>query len=263
MKVRPAILSRGFTLLELLAVIVTIALLAALLLPVLSKAKVKANRTNCQSNLRQLGLAWWQYQDDNNGLLVESYPSNNNPYAWIQGDMTKPDQAANRDLLRQGQLYSYGQSTAIYRCPTDPKTVTVQGVVMPSVRSYSMNSFMGGREADLAYLLIPSSASGFVPFFSKDSDLRQPDRLWVILDEDENTISDGFFVTDPTARVWLRRPALSAFRHCYSFPLLFADGHTETWKHTDSSSSDISISATAQTDSADLRHLAGATTVAK
>ena len=68
---------RGFTLLELLAVIATMTILAALLLPVLGKAKIKAQQTACLSNLRQLGLAWMQYYADNNGRLVESYPVNN------------------------------------------------------------------------------------------------------------------------------------------------------------------------------------------
>ena len=261
MKVRPALLSRGFTLLELLAVIVTIALLASLLLPVLSNAKAKANRTYCTSNLRQLGLAWWQYKDDGNGYLVESYPTNN-PFVWVQGDMSKPAEASNVDLIRSGLLYHYNQNVSIYHCPTDSKmTVDSTGVAHSTVRSYSMNSFMGGR-AGSSQDSFNFLTSGYA-YFVKDSDLLSPDRLWVLIDEDESTITDGCFLTDPTGQRWVgHKPALSPSRHNGSFVLQFADGHCETWRHTESQSSDLSL-ASETADSADTRRLASEATVPK
>ena len=147
MKWSPPTRTRGFTLIELLAVIATIATLAALLLPILNRAKIKAQRTSCLSNLRQLGFAWIMYYQDNSGSLAESYPVNNSN-AWIQGDMRKPSEASNTDLIKQSKLFHYDPSVASYHCPTD-EGVSLNGKTMPTTRSYSMNSFMGGRDLKL------------------------------------------------------------------------------------------------------------------
>jgi prepilin-type N-terminal cleavage/methylation domain-containing protein len=250
---------RGFTLLELLAVIATIAILAAILLPVLNKAKTRAQRTSCQSNLRQLAYACQMYAADNNGSLVESYPIDN-PEVWVQGDMTKAAEVGDAGLIQQGKLYHYNQNVAIYRCPTD-KGVLIAGKVMLNVRSYSMNGFMGARDPNIGP--IPSTAQNYVPFFVKESDLRRPADLWVMLDEDERSINDGFFVTDPTGRLWNDFPAISSHRHNYSFALNFADGHSETWQFSDARTCRLQVGQTEQAGNADLLRLARASTLPK
>ena len=245
----------GFTLIELLAVVATIAILASLLLPILGKAKVKAQRTNCSSNLRQLGLGWVMYHSDNNGWLVESYPTNAD--AWVQGDMQKLVEATNAALIAQGKLFSYEKNVQLYQCPAD-KGVEIAGKRIASVRSYSMNAFMGGRNAKLGP--IPQSAQNYIWFYRKDSEIRRPSDLWVLLDEDERSINDGFFVTDPAAREWIDFPALSAHRHNYSFGLNFADGHSKIWAVRDPRTRSVSHHETEQAHNPDLEQLAGSST---
>lgn len=250
--------TRGFTLLELLAVIATISVLAAMLLPVLAKAKIKAQRTNCLSNLRQLGFAWVMYYSDNNGMLAESYPGS--PNVWVRGDMTNPAEVGNASLIQQGKLFVYNQNVSLYRCPAE-MGITISGVRHPSVRSYSMNSFMGRRDAAVG--TIPPSATRFIPFFAKDSELLRPSESWVLLDEDERSINDGFFVTDPEGRVWIDFPVISQTRHKMSYAINFADGRSEIWRHRDPKTIKVKSNRTEQPANADLTRLAKACTALK
>ncbi len=123
-----------------------------------------------------------------------------------------------------------------------------------------MNSFMGAR--DPAAGVIPPSASAYVPYFSKFSQLPSSS-LWVLLDEDERSINDGFFVTDPDARVWIDFPAISAARHNYCYGLNFADGHSDVWRHTDPRTFQVSSNRAESPGNKDLTKLAGASTVKK
>jgi prepilin-type N-terminal cleavage/methylation domain-containing protein len=258
MKLGQSIRRQGFTLVELLAVIATIAILAALLLPILSKAKIKAQRTACFSNLRQLGAAWQMYFNDNNGFLVASFPGN--PDVWVEGSMTNAVEAVDPGLIAQGKLFAYSQSISIYHCPSD-SGVSIAGKVVPSLRSYSMNCFMGARSPGLAPQ--PATAGNYVSFFSKDSDVPQPSERWVLIDEDERSINDGFFLTDPTGNTWYDFPAISEHRHNFSFALNFADGHSEVWRHSDPRTMQVGAPETDQFGNTDLSRLAKASTVLK
>src|SRR5262245_23468746 len=101
-----AVSGLAFTLIELLVVIAIIAILAALLLPALSRAKEAARSVNCQSNLRQLGIAAMTYTGDNKGNL---------PFFWNW--LRSPP--GSRGDLSTGLLYPHIRSKGVYLCPTD------------------------------------------------------------------------------------------------------------------------------------------------
>ena len=137
----------------------------------------------------------------------------------------------------------------------------INGTRVPTVRSYSMNCFMGSRNPTVG--LVPSTATGYVPFFAKDSDIPHPSDTWVLLEEDERSINDGFFLTDPKGEIWFDFPAISALRHDYSFALNFADGSSMIWHYRDPRTLQVSVNDTEQPGNTDLARLAASTAVKK
>lgn len=141
----------AFSLIELLVVIAIIAILASLLLPVLSRAKEAGRATACRNNLRQFGLAANLYAGDAN-----RFPS---MVEWLYGK-GKPG------IVTSGQLFPYLKSKAVYLCPNDaPKAYTNTAPWSPSSvaidHSYSMNCRMCHAH-DVTKCLAPSKTIYFV-----------------------------------------------------------------------------------------------------
>ena len=127
---------RAFTLIELLVVIAIIAILAAMLLPALSKAKQKAWTITCSSNLHQIGIAMRMFADDNNEL----YPESGTTIYWGTTDLQPPAGSGKPSWLEQ--LVTYAGTTNVYRCPANK--------LLPSPRQSPFNYFNGTRAAYVA-----------------------------------------------------------------------------------------------------------------
>jgi prepilin-type N-terminal cleavage/methylation domain-containing protein/prepilin-type processing-associated H-X9-DG protein len=247
----------GFTLIELLVVIAIIAILAAMLLPALSKAKAKAQGIQCMNNGRQMIVAWKMYSTDFNQLLPPNEDSSAAPpgHVWVIGHAANLPDATNMNLytdVRNNVLAPYtAGNIKMFKCPADPLTVVAGGQRIPTIRSFAMNQAVGtvcaGFRGGGGHSGVPKyptngpwldgnhSHTAGNPFrtFGKDSDFVKPADTWVFIDEYHNSINDAGFGhpgLPPGSTVrWVDFPAVY---HGGAGGLAFADGHSQIrkWK---------------------------------
>jgi prepilin-type processing-associated H-X9-DG protein len=185
---------RGFTKLELIIVLATLLVLAVLLFPVFVRSHHPPGRSNCQSNLKQIGLANFQYMQDYTYKFPPTMSSvNSSVFGWADG------------------LQPYLKSTFVLQCPTDVPIVSSNKPRAVGYTDYWMNPRLAGKSAD--------------------KDIQEPPFTIMLGDGNDGTdATDARYAIDDLPTVWLKDPKSPLHRHLNGANYAFADGHVKWLK---------------------------------
>ena len=220
----------GFTLVELLVVIATVAVLAAVLLPALAGTKPNGQAFQCLNNTRRLTLGWTMYASENSDIFMW-------PTKLVSGQIDWSASTGNTNvafMLNSDALIApYVKSAALFKCPSDIYQSPANPG--PRIRSYSLDYTLGGSSASFG----PTNYLGrkyFAPGIMSELNMPGPANIYVILDENPDSIDDAAFMLDaghyaPGSEKWRNYPG--SF-HNGSVSISFADGHSEIHQWLDS-----------------------------
>jgi prepilin-type N-terminal cleavage/methylation domain-containing protein/prepilin-type processing-associated H-X9-DG protein len=228
--------SNAFTLIELLVVIAIIAILMAILMPTLSRAREQGRRAVCLSNLKQLTLAWTMYADENDSAIVSGDAGNTmgraNTPPWI-GQCWSDNYTSGAQMSEAGQiqgihsgaLWRLAKEVKVYSCPTGLRGEMVTYAAVDAVNGRYIQRT--GVTTTSGVGTIGVTVGKTVLWLTRTTQIVSPAPAYRAVYIDEGWVTPDSFATNYTTAQWWDDPPV---RHGDGTNLSFADGHADYWK---------------------------------